>query len=243
MLCFCFLDRHVNNVRYCALFTACIITWEYVFTICLPPVRYLESVSNLYLQLSVKSRLQWFTNEQARIQWMRSLALDLGGPDRANDMISGKGISLILKEISLKFRRPVLYPDTVRSPSQYCDLSYWSQMLYLATYCPSPAQSTPDTLWLRSCNLVVRPAHNRHDFGFNTNMVLDAIFIWVVISFLTSTQVRLWPTEEVWPRSRSSCCPCEENSFIIETYQRNCFRKERFIIKLLDPCNKWVTWT
>jgi len=51
--------------------------------------------------------------ESARIQWMRSLALDLGGPDRANDMISGKGISLILKEISLKFRRPVLYPDTL----------------------------------------------------------------------------------------------------------------------------------
>ena len=44
---------------------------------------------------------------------MNTLGLELGGPERANDMLTGKGVSLILKDISVKFRRPVLYPDTV----------------------------------------------------------------------------------------------------------------------------------
>ncbi|KAI5122505.1 hypothetical protein M0805_001413 [Coniferiporia weirii] len=51
--------------------------------------------------------------ESARIHWMQSLALDLGGPQKARDMITGKGVSLILGEVSLKFRRPVVYPDTL----------------------------------------------------------------------------------------------------------------------------------
>ncbi|THH09721.1 hypothetical protein EW145_g1802 [Phellinidium pouzarii] len=50
--------------------------------------------------------------ESGRIHWMQSLAHELGGPERAHDMISGKGVSLILGEVSLRFRQPVLYPDT-----------------------------------------------------------------------------------------------------------------------------------
>ena len=44
---------------------------------------------------------------------MKSLALELGGEQKARDMIKGKGISLILGELSIKYRRPVVYPDTV----------------------------------------------------------------------------------------------------------------------------------
>lgn len=51
---------------------------------------------------------------QARIQWMASLGEELGGPAKAQAMIKGQGISLILKSIEVQFRRPVIYPDTVR---------------------------------------------------------------------------------------------------------------------------------
>lgn len=40
--------------------------------------------------------------------------MELGGLQKAKDMIEGKGVSLILGELSIKFRRPVTYPDTVR---------------------------------------------------------------------------------------------------------------------------------
>ncbi|RDB18563.1 hypothetical protein Hypma_000240 [Hypsizygus marmoreus] len=52
--------------------------------------------------------------ESSRIQWMVSLGQELDGPEKAQDMIKGKGISLILKSIEVQFRRPVTYPDTVR---------------------------------------------------------------------------------------------------------------------------------
>ena len=48
------------------------------------------------------------------MKWILSLAHELGGPQKAADMIAGKGISLILNQIDLRFRRPVTYPDTVR---------------------------------------------------------------------------------------------------------------------------------
>lgn len=44
---------------------------------------------------------------------MYHLALELGGVNLAQDMIGGRGVSLILKEISVRYRRPVTYPDTV----------------------------------------------------------------------------------------------------------------------------------
>ncbi|KAF8957109.1 HotDog domain-containing protein [Flammula alnicola] len=51
--------------------------------------------------------------ESARIKWMMSLGEELGGPVRAKAMISGQGVSLILKSIDVQFRRPVTYPDTL----------------------------------------------------------------------------------------------------------------------------------
>ncbi|EJD07483.1 Thioesterase/thiol ester dehydrase-isomerase [Fomitiporia mediterranea MF3/22] len=51
--------------------------------------------------------------ESGRIHWMLSLGRDLGGEQKAREMITGKGISFILGEVSIKFRRPLLYPDTL----------------------------------------------------------------------------------------------------------------------------------
>ena len=55
---------------------------------------------------------------------MRSLGHEAGGAARADAMVRGRGVSLILKSVSLDYRRPVTYPDTlliahkpVRSPS------------------------------------------------------------------------------------------------------------------------------
>lgn len=45
---------------------------------------------------------------------MTSLGHELGGPEKAEAMLKGQGVSLILKSIEVKFRRPVTYPDTVR---------------------------------------------------------------------------------------------------------------------------------
>jgi acyl-CoA thioesterase FadM len=50
---------------------------------------------------------------------MQSLAMELGGSSKAQDMIAGKGVSLILGEINIKFRRPIVYPDTVRYHKQH----------------------------------------------------------------------------------------------------------------------------
>ncbi|EIW59770.1 Thioesterase/thiol ester dehydrase-isomerase [Trametes versicolor FP-101664 SS1] len=51
--------------------------------------------------------------ESGRIHWMRALGAELGGPARADAMIKGKGVSLILKSVSLEYRRPVVFPDTL----------------------------------------------------------------------------------------------------------------------------------
>ncbi|KAI0091567.1 HotDog domain-containing protein [Irpex rosettiformis] len=51
--------------------------------------------------------------ESGRIKWMRSLGHEIGGPKKADDMVKGKGISLILRSVSLDYKRPVTYPDTL----------------------------------------------------------------------------------------------------------------------------------
>jgi len=50
--------------------------------------------------------------ESSRIHWMRSWREELGDV-WARDILSGKGVGVILKSIDLKFRRPALYPDTL----------------------------------------------------------------------------------------------------------------------------------
>jgi hypothetical protein len=44
---------------------------------------------------------------------MTSLGHEIGGPEKVNDMLKGKGVSLILKSVSLNYKRPVTYPDTL----------------------------------------------------------------------------------------------------------------------------------
>jgi len=44
---------------------------------------------------------------------MMTLGNEMGGPEKAQAMIKGQGVSLILKSLSIKFKRPVTYPDTV----------------------------------------------------------------------------------------------------------------------------------
>ncbi|CCM02657.1 uncharacterized protein FIBRA_04761 [Fibroporia radiculosa] len=51
--------------------------------------------------------------ESSRMQWIVSLAHELGGESRANNMLTGKGVSLIIKSVSADFKRPVVYPDTL----------------------------------------------------------------------------------------------------------------------------------
>jgi hypothetical protein len=48
---------------------------------------------------------------------MVSLGNELGGHAKAEDMIKGRGVSLIMKSTEIQFRRPVTFPDTVREAS------------------------------------------------------------------------------------------------------------------------------
>jgi hypothetical protein len=54
----------------------------------------------------------WFF-QKARIEWMMKLGNEIGGPGRAQAMVKGEGVSLILKSLLIKFKRPVTFPDTV----------------------------------------------------------------------------------------------------------------------------------
>jgi hypothetical protein len=47
------------------------------------------------------------------MKWMMALGEELGGPSKAQAMLDGIGVSLILKSIEINFRRPVTYPDNV----------------------------------------------------------------------------------------------------------------------------------
>ncbi|KAJ8462761.1 hypothetical protein ONZ45_g17819 [Pleurotus djamor] len=51
--------------------------------------------------------------ESGRLHWMLSLGREIGGPQKAKDLMNGKGVSMILKSVSLNYRRPVTYPDTL----------------------------------------------------------------------------------------------------------------------------------
>ncbi|KAL0953892.1 hypothetical protein HGRIS_005063 [Hohenbuehelia grisea] len=51
--------------------------------------------------------------ESGRIHWMISLAEELGGPEKVRAMLNAQGTSLILKSISVDFKKPVVFPDTL----------------------------------------------------------------------------------------------------------------------------------
>jgi acyl-CoA thioesterase FadM len=47
------------------------------------------------------------------MKWLSAVMHELGGAERVRAMLKGQGVSFILKSISLQYRRPVTYPDTV----------------------------------------------------------------------------------------------------------------------------------
>lgn len=51
--------------------------------------------------------------ESGRMQWISAIGNALGGPDKAQKMLSAQGVSFILKSIDVKFRHPVRFPDTL----------------------------------------------------------------------------------------------------------------------------------
>ncbi|GJE99277.1 acyl-CoA thioesterase [Phanerochaete sordida] len=51
--------------------------------------------------------------ESGRIKWMMSLGREIGGAEKAEAMMKGRGVSLILKSVSINYKRPVTYPDTL----------------------------------------------------------------------------------------------------------------------------------
>jgi len=51
--------------------------------------------------------------ESGRMQWVIALGNLLGGKERAQAMLAGQGVSIILKSINVNFRRPVTFPDTL----------------------------------------------------------------------------------------------------------------------------------
>ncbi|EJF64420.1 Thioesterase/thiol ester dehydrase-isomerase [Dichomitus squalens LYAD-421 SS1] len=51
--------------------------------------------------------------ESGRIHWMHALGHELGGPAKAEQMTRGQGVSLILKSISIDYKAPVTFPDTL----------------------------------------------------------------------------------------------------------------------------------
>lgn len=67
----------------------------------------------MYAGVCLSNADAWFSHSKARIEWLRTLGDEMGGPERAQAMIKGQGVSLILKSLSIKFKRPVTYPDTV----------------------------------------------------------------------------------------------------------------------------------
>ncbi|KAH0836820.1 HotDog domain-containing protein [Lanmaoa asiatica] len=51
--------------------------------------------------------------ESGRMQWIIRAGNLLGGEKRAQAMLAGQGVSIILKSINVNFRRPVTFPDTL----------------------------------------------------------------------------------------------------------------------------------
>jgi len=46
---------------------------------------------------------------------MMAFGQEIGGPTKAQAMLNGQGVSLILKSFEINFRRPVTFPDNVRA--------------------------------------------------------------------------------------------------------------------------------
>ncbi|CAE6513589.1 unnamed protein product [Rhizoctonia solani] len=51
--------------------------------------------------------------ETSRMHMMYLIGLETNGPEGAKAMLEGLGVSIILKSIDVKFKRPVTYPDNL----------------------------------------------------------------------------------------------------------------------------------
>lgn len=65
------------------------------------------------------------------MQWVIEMGNLLGGKERAQAMLAGQGVSLILKSINVNFRRPVTFPDTVRELIHFLARSETTRMQLL----------------------------------------------------------------------------------------------------------------
>ncbi|KAJ3905985.1 Thioesterase/thiol ester dehydrase-isomerase [Lentinula edodes] len=80
--------------------------------------------------------------ESSRILWMNHLGHRLGGPDEAEALRKGKGISLIIKSLNVNYRRPVTYPDTyLRSSFSQNFIVQFSPQLLISHKPVPPTQS------------------------------------------------------------------------------------------------------
>ena len=51
--------------------------------------------------------------ESARFHWIQALGREIGGPERAEQLVRGQGVSLILKSLTVDYKAPVTFPDTL----------------------------------------------------------------------------------------------------------------------------------
>ncbi|KDQ18870.1 hypothetical protein BOTBODRAFT_184712 [Botryobasidium botryosum FD-172 SS1] len=79
--------------------------------------------------------------ESSRMKWMEAIAEEVGGSARRERMMAGHGVSLILKSIELKYKRPVTYPDTLLIASKPHKLAPTQFVLESVAY--SYAQRAP----------------------------------------------------------------------------------------------------
>lgn len=50
------------------------------------------------------------------MRWVETLESDLG-KEAKDDLVAGRGLGIILKEQTIRFRYPVTYPDSVSQPA------------------------------------------------------------------------------------------------------------------------------
>lgn len=75
---------------------------------------------------------------------MASLGEELGGPEKRDAMLKGKGVSLILKSLSINYKRPVTFPDTLLIAHKPHTGPLFSTSNINAGIDPNNASSSPD---------------------------------------------------------------------------------------------------
>jgi hypothetical protein len=112
--------------------------------------RFFESVSSFPLNRMVSNVYRF---SKSRVHWLASFGRELGGPEKAEAMVKGQGVSLILKSMEIRFRRPVTYPDTVGCPRTLVFegrvLRTWQQLLIGYMPIPPPSDDINDRSTLR----------------------------------------------------------------------------------------------